>query len=402
MSDDASTPIVEVTTANSSPDVSKPFVSSKPYDDDMLQAYEAETKAEVVEPEPTQALTEKEEASAEVNEGEPEKQEEVAPAKAKEGDTVDDGFENVPVKKLINGKEVEFKVKDAITAYVKQEEFNRKMDERLSHVARREKSWTDDQVKFKDVIGKLIDTAQKGDFVTAVRGLAKIAAGDSGLDVTEFEKTYFEQLDKVRDVYTKLTPEQREAYFAKREAAEAKDRARKLEEEKTTRVATSQLQEQVQQLQEQHGLSNEEFWGNYKALEEGLVGEGKVFSDASEITADKVVEYSLRVRHEAKVIEAGRKTGVEDEAILDEVSKLTLTNPDLTVDDIAKVIEASGLTLKASPEAVENLNRKAGASRLRSSPQANSTKKDEAKGWDKEDLDFLYRKQPPVYRRPQR
>jgi hypothetical protein len=402
MSEDATAPVVEVTTANSSPEVTKPHVSSKPYDDDMLEAYEAETQEETKtnEQEPSQALPAKEEEVAKVDDGEPEEQKDVA--KAKEGDTVDDGFENVPVKKLINGKEVEFKVKDAIQAFVKQEEFNRKMDERLSKVAHREKSWESDQTRFKDVIGKLIETAQKGDFVTAARGLAKMAAGDSGLDVVEFEKAYFDQLDKVRDVYTKLTPEQREAYFAKRALAEATEKTRKLEEARSTEVATAQLQEQVNQTIEQNGLAPEEFWESYKAIETNLVGEGKVFKDASEITTEEVVRLSLQVRHEAKVEQAVKLAGLQNEEMRDYVSHLTSKDPEITVEDIVKVIKASGVAVSAEPKAVENLNRKAGASRLRSSPQASSTKERNAEGYDQESLDFLYRKQPPVYRRPLR
>lgn len=403
MTESVTTATPEITTANSSPEVSTPHVSPKPYDDDMLALYQEESKGEEVSETETEVTSvAKETTTDKPEEVAKEAKEDAETPKAKEGDTVDDGFENVPVKKLINGKEVEFKVKDAIQAYVKQEEFNRTMDKRLSEVSRREKVWNDDQGQFRDVIGKLIDTAQKGDFVTAIRGLAKIAFDGTGSDVTEFEKSYFEQLDKVRDVYTKMSPEQREAYFAKRKAAEAEERANKLEEAQASQIATAQLQEQVATLQKQHGLSEEEFWGSFRALQENLVGEGKVFKDDSEITADKVVEYTLRLRHESKVVEAAKKAEEVPEEVLDEVSRLTFEQPDITVDDIVTVIKASGLAKAADPQAVENLNRKAGAARLRSSPQASSTKKENLDGYDPESIEFLYRKQPPVYRRPQR
>lgn len=393
------TPSVETPT-NTTPEVSQLIVSSKPYDDDLLDAYAEEAATESTENVEKAIEPPKEEEKTEEVKTEEDAKD---PSRASKGDKVDDGFEDVPIKKLINGKEVEFKVKDAIQAYVKQEEFNRNMDRRITTVAKREQAWAQDQENFKGNLGKIIEVAQAGDFVTAIRGLAKIAVGGSGLDVTTFERQYFEQLDKIHEVYTKLTPEQREAYFAKRALVEAKAKAKELEEEKAAHADKSQLQEKVISLQKQYGLQDEEFWSNYKALESAQVGEGKAFRDTSEIKPEDVVRYSLMVRHEAKVLEAGKKAGIGDEALLNEVSKITAAEPDFTVDDIVRVIETSGLAKNARSEAVENLNRKVEKSKTRFN-QASSTKKANGKieGLDKEDLDFLYRKQPRTYSRPVR
>lgn len=268
------TPSVETPT-NTTPEVSQLIVSSKPYDDDLLDAYAEEAATESTENVEKAIEPPKEEEKTEEVKTEEDAKD---PSRASKGDKVDDGFEDVPIKKLINGKEVEFKVKDAIQAYVKQEEFNRNMDRRITTVAKREQAWAQDQENFKGNLGKIIEVAQAGDFVTAIRGLAKIAVGGSGLDVTTFERQYFEQLDKIHEVYTKLTPEQREAYFAKRALVKAKAKAKELEEEKAAHADKSQLQEKVISLQKQYGLQDEEFWSNYKALESAQVGEGKKLS----------------------------------------------------------------------------------------------------------------------------
>lgn len=389
------------TTPTPTTEVSKPLVSPKPYDDDLLEVYEAEAKAEATPQEevPQPEVVKEETPKEEETEVPPEKTE----AKSKEGDKVDDGFENVPVKRLINGKEVEFKIKDAIEAYVAKEDFNRKMDQRITHITQRERAWAQDQNQFKDRVNKVIEVAQKGDFVTAIKALAKVAVGNTGLDVTEFEKAYFEQLDKVRDVYTKLTPEQREAYFAKRAAQEAKAEAEALKTEKTINSQKTALETQVKSLQEAHGVAEQEFWGTYKLMEENLVGPDKPLKDVSQITPEGVIQMALQTRHESKVLEAGKKLGVTDDAILTEVSRITSVNPSLTVEDITKVIESSGLLKTAAPAAVENLNRKAGKSNTRFS-QGSSTKKENGKieGYDEETLNELYRKAPRVYARPVR
>lgn len=400
------TPNVESSQTTPSQPVTSPS-TSKPYDDDILQSYAEESEKEAPK-EPTTTAQEpiKEEPSKEEVDQKPEAE---APEKEKEenkatkDDQVIDGIEEVPLTKVINGKQVEFKVKDAVQAYMKQEEFNRNMDRRISQVSQREQRWDADQKALKDRIGQIIEVAQKGDFVTAARALAKIAFNGSGSDVVEFEKKYFDQLDKVREVYTKYTPEQREAYFAKRKLAEAEKRAAELEEEKAKTVATSQLQGRVADLQREYGLTEKEFWGHYKTLADSQVGEGKAFKALDEIAPEDVVRFSLAVRHEQNVVEAAKQLGIEDEAILDKISDVTANQSGMTVERIKKVIEASGIAKTASPSVVENLNRKAQKSGVQFN-QASSTKKenDKSDGYDKETLEFLYRKQPRIAVRPQR
>lgn len=388
-STDSSTPPAETT--NSNPAVSKPFVTAKPYDDDMFEAYQDENKEETKEPNETKT-PEKTEPAKETKTPEEEKAVEAKPT-----------IEDTVLKRTVNGKEVEFKVADAIKAWEVKEKFNRDMDRRVTVVSQREKVFERDQASLKGHLDKVIEVSQKGDFVTAIRALAKLATNGTDLDVTKFEKQYFDQLEKVRDVYTKMTPEQKEAYFAKRSQVDAEEKLKRFEEEKAQQTAHSQLQSKVVELQQQNSLSDEEFWGNYKALESLLVGDGKPFKTPQDITAEEVVKYSLQVRHEAKVLEAGKKAGIEDEAVLEELSEITQSKPDLTIDDLVRIIESSGIAKTASPEAVENLNRKAGKSKLQFN-QANSAKKQNGKieGLDKEDLDFLYRKQPRVFTRPLR
>ena len=325
-----------------------------------------------------------------------------APYKAFKGKFGDEDIsipEEAEVIQKIAGKDVPVKVRDAIQAYTKQEEFNRNMDRRLSHVSAREKKWEADQSTFKDKIGKVLEVAKAGDFVTGIRSLAKLATAGTDLDVTEFEKQYFAQLDKVREVYSKMSQEQRDAYFAQRKAKDLEETLKKRTEEDESNKAKSQLQTKVQELQKQHNIPEEEFWGQFEWLKINQVGEGKLFASEDDISPDHVVAFTNRLRHESKVADAGQKLGIEDEGLLDEVSKLTLTHPEWSVDDIVSVIEKSGVAKRASASVVENLNRKAEKSNLKpQSNQANSTKKQKTNGLDDEDLNFLYRQAPRTFR----
>ena len=404
MSDDSvSTP------TNIDTEVSAPISSSKPYDDDMMEAYaedipegdgggsngvQQEGNGEAPKTDPN---TDNKDALKENDQ-----KDEAEPARAKEGDKVDDGFEKVPVKRQINGKEVEFTVEQAIEAFVSKETFNRDMDRRSTALAQKAKQWDDKVQKFKGDLGKIVEKAQGGDLVTALRGIAKIATNGTGLDQVKFEEMYFSQLDKIREVLTKMSPEQQKAYWAERRATVAEDEARKLRDEKTTHTEISQLQNEVAAVQQRYKIDDQEFWGNYKYLVDNVLGEGKVFESKDQITTEEVVKYTFQVRHERKIDEAGRKAGVTDEEHLDAISQAILaTGSEMSVDEIAEWIVKTGQVKTASATQVENLNRKAGQSRF---SQGSSTKKENGipEGYDEETLEELYRRQPKVVKRPVR
>lgn len=405
MSESVSAPSAPTNTASSTegtaldtPLVSTPLKTSKPYDDDMLEAYAEEAQSDNESTSNTLESQEKESDSSTEIQIDQETKEESDPAQSRKGDTEYDGTDEIQLKGILNGKNVEFTVKDAKQAYLKQEEFNRNMDRRISHVAAREQKLKAEYDGVKSQIAKVIDVAQKGDFVTSIRALAKLAAGQSGMDVIKFEKEYFAQLDKIREVMTQLTPEQQEAFWAKREAAEARAEANRIKNEQVSQAQKSELEQKVATLQQEHSVPQEEFWGNYKYIVDNMVGEGKVYQTPNHVTPEDVIKYSLAVKHETKVLEAAQSLGIESEEILDEVSRITRGYPDLSVQDIVKVINDSGVAKFASRSSVENLNRKA----VKSNSQfkkASSTKNEKTNGLDKEDLEFLYRNQPKAYRR---
>lgn len=397
MTDEIATTSTEtpIETTSDNPLITKPHVSPKPYDDDVFESYEEDaTPEEPAAAAKTEAAPEPEVEKTEEESKEPD------PQGTKESIPVDK-IEEFPVKKLINGKEVEFKIKDAITAYTKQEEFNRNMDRRVTHISQREKAWEADQRNFKDRITNVMKVAQTGNFVEGIKALAKLAAGDSGLDIATFEKQYFEQLEKVRDVYTKMTPEQQEAYWAKRALEEEREKTKKFAEKEEFEKSKSQLEQHVNTLMKQHSLTPDEFWRNYKHLIEDQVGEGKKYASEQDITAEEVVSYASEVRQWEKIYTAGEIAKIDDEAILDELKKIAEVNPDYAAEDLAKILQDAGIGKIADKKTVENLNRKAGNQRF---VQGSSTKKQNGKveGLDKEDLDFLYRNQPKTYTRPRR
>jgi hypothetical protein len=391
---------VEIETTSENPNVTRPHVSAKPYDDELFDDY-AEPQAE------------KTSQAAEAPEKSVEQPKQEAAPEEKKVDVVDpkqeESSETIPIEKLeahtitrqINGKDVQFAVKDAIDAYMGKEQFNRDMDRRVTKISQREKAWESDQVNFKERIQNVINATQNGDFVTGIRSLAKLAAGDSDLDVIDFEKKYFAQLDEVGKVYREMTPEQRDIFFAKRALAEANEKNKKLSESSNLEKSRAMLQQKVDSLIEQHSLTPDQFWKNYEAIVENQVGEGKRFTSRDDVTTEDVISYTTEVKEWEKVYTAGEIAKVEDEGILDDLKKIASVNPNLTAQDLAKILQDAKIGVIADEKVVEDLNRKAGNSRF---SQGNSTKKQNGKieGYDDEDLNFVYRNQPKTYQRPKR
>lgn len=385
---ETTTPSIESTevSANDNSLVSKPFNTPKPYDDEVMELY-TEDAAESEEAKPEEPSTETEKLSPEVE------------AKATKNDQVDDGFEKVVVKREVNGKQVEFTVEEAIKAKVSQEETMRNLDRRATFLKQKEVAWQSEQEDFKRKALNVIEATRRGDFASSIRALAKLAKGNSDLDVTEFERQYFEQLDGVRELYSKMSPEEKKAFFAERALAEAKLENQKYVRKEETERAKSELQIKVTQLMKENDIPENDFWENYKTLVDGHVGEGKKYSSREEVTAEEVVAYSKEVKDWTKVFEASEQTGIEDEAILNELKKISTLNPEYTADDLVKIIDKAGFLAKtADSKTVENLNRKAGKSRLAQEGTATKKQNGKLEGYDKESLDFLYRNQPKAYR----
>lgn len=383
-----------------------PATTAKPYDDEIFNSYEASSAVPAEEPkaeepkaeEPDQPLAKEEDKTEEQGDEGDKKPEEIN--KATKDDKVDDGLEDLTLSRTINGKEVKFKIKEAAEAYLRQEKFNRDMDRRITNISQREQAWKKDQDSFKQNITKLIEKAQEGDFITAVSGFAKIATFGTDLDPVEFEKRYFTQLDNVRKVWSEKSPAEREAFFAKRALLNAKAKAAQLEQEKQFDTAKSSLQEKVVSLQREYNIPDEEFWGNYQTLAKELV-DRNVIKSTDEIEAEHVVNYSLELRRRTNIYEAAQQVGLEDDEKIEAISRVTASDPSLTVEDIVRLIKESGLVGIAPRSAVENLNKKAGQANSQFGKASSTKKEDKASGYDKEDLEYLYRNQPKGYSRVQ-
>jgi hypothetical protein len=278
--------------------------------------------------------------------------------KAKLGEEEVDLPEEAEITEKIGNKEVTFKVKDAIKAFTQQEEFNRNMDRRVSEVSSRERKLQNqfDDVKVK--AGKIARLAQQGDYIPVIKALAKMAVGESGHDPVEYEKACLESLAEVYKVYTGMTKEQRDVYFARRRAEAAEDKAKELETRTQHSEATRALEREIETLRSQNGIEQQRFWQLYETLVKNQVGEGKRFSAPEDVEPQHVVEFHLDVQHIGKIHEAAEAVSPalsEDADFCMEVFRLTKDHPEFSTEDLQQIIRDA---LKQPNQSIENLNRK--------------------------------------------
>lgn len=321
--------------------------------------------------------------------------------KAKFGDKEIEVPEDATFTVTINGKEVEFKTKDAIQAFQGKEEFNRNMDRRVGAVTAKEREWKRQMDSLRETATKVIDSAIGGDMFAATKTLAKLAAAGTKLDPSQFEKAYLDQIEKFYDAYAKMTPEQRDKFLLERRVKLQEEENRTLKETQARNEARAQLAAKLDSLYKQHATTPEEFWDTYKSMAENLVGEDKPWKSPNDIQPEDVIRQLTLSRQYERVEEAAEKVNLTDEDKIDAVFELTKQYPEWGVDDIVKVITKSGI-VNAVPKEVENLNRKAEKSGIKTQlSTVSSTEKKNGKVagvYDKDEWEWLTRHQPKVYR----
>jgi len=176
------------------------------YDEDAKTAEEVEVKEEKAPPAKARGKEENllNKAAETVKEAEKEANEELKAKKeteeqakkaykAQHNDLEIEIPEEAVIPQEINGKEVPVKVKDAVKAFVAQEEFNRAANARVHQITHRERAHADEVGKIQNYFKQIVDTANQGDFTAAMKVVAEMA----GQDPVDYEQKQLEQLSEV-------------------------------------------------------------------------------------------------------------------------------------------------------------------------------------------------------------
>jgi hypothetical protein len=371
---------------NQTIEASKSVVVTKVTADDLLDMYDQEPTDPTSEDKSSEdtkqsSNTEGEQSNdnieneEEASEVEQEKQgeqkdasEEVAgKIKAKLGGADLDIPKDAEITQKIGKKDVTFKVSDAIKAFTVQEEFNRGMDRRVGEVSFREKRLVGNEQKLqssynevKQKAAYLSKLAAQGEWLPVVKGLAKMAAGNSGVDPIEYEKACLESLNEIHRVFSGMTPEQKEIYFANRRAQASAEEANRYKITAEKNQAEREVESEIETLTTNYGLPKNKFWKLYETLAENCVGENKLYNNIGEIEPKNVIQFYLDSQHMGKIQGAVEKVSpnvLKDTAFINECFNLTKGHSDLTDADLEVIIKTA-INKNSSNPTIENLNRK--------------------------------------------
>ncbi|TXH42151.1 MAG: hypothetical protein E6Q97_36225 [Desulfurellales bacterium] len=297
----------------------------------------------------------------EKGEAEDEAEEDIKAYKAKFEDEEFEVPEDAVIPAELNGKTINVKVKDAVQALVNQEKWNRELDRRLSVVSDREKRFGKERDDIQNRLKQVVELAQQGDHVMGIRVLAEMA----GKDPVEYEKEVLGTLDKLMNVYSTMTEDQKAAYFASRKAEYLEKKLKERDSEVQFSASKEQLRAEVDSLRKEHKLSEEEFMGYYKELIQ-------LGFTPQEATPNAVVEHHYLSKHVQKVGQAISKVNkalAQNSDFVNDLIAETKSNRDYTVEDIEKIIRD---VLSIDSKSIENLNRKVQKAQVHGGPRAQS------------------------------
>lgn len=362
----------QISTPVAAAEVTAPTAAPRPTTaDDLLEMYDAEAKESSTEDDsndgnpPVQTTTEgdtdgSKETSEEENkqEGTKEGSQEVKAFKAKLGESEVSIPEEAVIMQKIGNKEVPVKVADAVKAFVGQEEFNRKADRRMNDIGQKERAFENERATLGKKAAKIQAQAEAGNWIPVIKSLAKMAAGNRGVDPVEIEKKCIESLSQIHEVYTKMTPEQRDAYFAKRAAESARAEANQYKTQIDQTASVEQVKQEIAEIQQKFGIGEELFWGRWKTLAETMVGDGKKFATIEDIQPENVIEFHQDIQL-MEVVDSALETVnpelVSDSELAFEVWKIAKEHPEFDAKDIETIVRNA---VGANSQSVENLNRK--------------------------------------------
>jgi hypothetical protein len=212
----------------------------------------------------------------------------------------------------VDGKMTKVSLEEAIQARVGQDKFNKTIEQRLSYANQRELRVDNKVSNILNKAQEVVEVAKTGDPLPALRALARMVAGGNEVEAVEIERQFLEKMDTVTNVWTKMNPEQRKAYFAEQRAKAAEEKAARLEKDVVTTNSVRQAHAEVQNICKEIGLEVEQFQSLYhEFIIPNLVGPGKEFETIEEIGPREVAQVHIKYSSLQKVNEAAAEVSPE-------------------------------------------------------------------------------------------
>lgn len=264
----------------------------------------------------------------------------------------------IPIK--IGSQEKNIKLAHVIKFYENQSKSFAHLDRQNSLLDAKQKAFYKEYQQLDAVGEQIVKHAVQGQVEPVVRLMAALSQKTKGLDPVDLEYRLLEGLTKTAETWKNMTPDQKAAYLSQRKAALADEKLKVYSEREKAQEAISKTESEIRTLCAEHGLSESDFYGAYKALVDNQVGPGKLWASEAEIQAKDVIGLHQRALAHQAIQKERPELLTADPEILDHLQEIIQGQAGLTVEDVREILRTA---LGAPSRSVENLNRKVAKTR---------------------------------------
>lgn len=274
--------------------------------------------------------------------------------KIKYGDKDVELFEDMKIPVKVDGQEVETTFSDLLNGYSGQTAISKRFqqfnEEKQKYVS--EKKKFDEDKTTTDQFIKSIFEATKGN---PIQGLA-LAAEYSGLDPVEYQMSLAESLAGFASKWSNMTDLEKQHYRLSLENERYKAQLNKEKTKTQSYEGLKQIDEKVNRIQEEFGVTRQQFAEAYYELEQ-LKESGKLKEDITpEMVRESLKSKAMEKDAYALVVEAVPQLADNKEAVKI-VSEIMSEYQNLTKDDVKDILKdyyqknmAGKVREKASPK----------------------------------------------------
>lgn len=313
-----------------------------------------ETKESIEHPELEEEESEEEEKEAPEDEKEDKKVKEEVEETQKEEEITSETIKDKTFKIKVDGKEVEISGQDLIN----KASGNLAVEKRFAELDKEKKAFYDEKSQVEAYIADFGAKVKDGNILGGLEYFGQFA----GLPPYVLKEQLIAALTPVIEERAYLTPEElknqqlkaENEYLAQKNESDAK-RSQEKQAQEQQEAAQRELDQAVNGLKETHSISEQEWDLAFTNLDETLPPDQEIFPD---MVKEKVLEIrnQTQLSNRVKTVVSDYEGELNDQFIAD-LKKVAMENPDLSDDDLKKVIEES-LKLHKEKQLKERLKNK--------------------------------------------
>lgn len=256
-----------------------------------------------------------------------------------------EALKNYEVPVTIDGQEIKVPVQELINNYSGKQAW----DKRFNELSNARKEFETEMNEVDGYLNQFAEHFEKGDVYSAMEQFASFA------NIPSFEMKH-RLLSAFKDEYVRIASMGAEAYnkeYLQAENDYLKQSQQKESEKRQSEQAQRELNQKIESIQKNYGISAEEYQAAQSFLSERLAQDQELASKfplTPENVAGYVIRYNTDLKTQALVKEVDASL-LENGQLIDTLTDIAIQNPDLSQEDIKQMlVEQLEISKKKSTE----------------------------------------------------